>query len=100
MSVKKTYTIINSRGEVTQVEKVEKKGTKRKALPFPAQYMNLGFYLVTPILFGIFVGKFLDNKFDSGTLYTTTLIIFGTIATFYNLFKFIKDATDNTSSSN
>ena len=94
MTKKITYTIVNDKGEIEQVEKTEKVFKKRSSLPFPAKFANVGFYLVTPILIGIFVGKYLDGKFNSGTFYTTTLIIFGTIATFYNLYTFIKDASE------
>lgn len=100
MSKKITYTIVNKKGEIETVEQ-EKTGYKvRKSLPFPAQFANIGFYLATPILIGIVTGKWLDTKFQTGTLYTTGLIIFGTIATFYNLYKFIKDASDKPTRSN
>ena len=98
MSKKHTHTIINKHGDIETVEKDQTKQSKRSSLAFPAKYANLGFYLITPILLGIFIGKFLDGKFQTGTFYTTTLLIFGTISTFYNLYTFIKDATTDKSS--
>lgn len=98
MSKKQIYTIINKKGEIVEVEKDQKTQYKKTSLGFPAQFANIGFYLITPILIGIFAGKFLDEKFRTGTFYTTILLIFGTISTFYNLYTFIKDATTEKSS--
>lgn len=100
MSKKQTYTIINKKGDVEFIEKDTSKRYKNVSIPFSSKYANLGFFLITPMLIGIFAGKYLDKRYGTGTLWTTFLLIFGTITTFYNLFKFIKDATDDTPRSN
>jgi F0F1-type ATP synthase assembly protein I len=96
MAKKITYTIINNKGEVETVEKPVKE-KKKGILSIPPHYFNLGFYLLVPLLGGIFIGQWLDKKFDTGALFTISLIIFGTIATFYNLIKLLHE--DNTRNS-
>lgn len=54
------------------------------------QYVNIGFYLITPLLFGIFVGVFLDKKVGSGSLFVIIGLCIGIIGTFYNLYRLTK----------
>jgi F0F1-type ATP synthase assembly protein I len=55
-----------------------------------AKYLNLGYYLVTPLLIGVFFGLYIDNKLNSKGKLVLIFIIIGTIATFYNLYKLTK----------
>jgi F0F1-type ATP synthase assembly protein I len=95
MAKKVSYTIINRKGDVEKVTEI--KGQKeRKQVPLSGELMNLGFYLAAPMLLGILLGKWLDSYFETGNRFTLGLIILGLFATFYNLFKIVKDATDKT----
>lgn len=85
MSTSKKYTKVSISGEVEQYE--PKKKVKRKGLGLPSEYLDLGLYLTVPLLLAIFVGRYLDNRFNTGTLFTLSFIIFGTISVFYNLYK-------------
>jgi ATP synthase protein I len=55
------------------------------------QFMNLGFYIATPLVAGIFIGLFLDNWLHTKPIFILTLIILGSIASFYNLIKLTKE---------
>jgi len=52
-----------------------------------ANYLNIGYYLITPILIGVFLGYI--------TKYFLFFIILGTIGTFYNLIKIYINARDS-----
>lgn len=95
MAKKVSYTIINAKGEAVQVEQIKGK-KERTTSKLSGELMNLGFYLAAPMLVGIFAGKWLDNYFHTENTFTLALIVFGVFATFYNLFKIVKDATDKT----
>lgn len=54
------------------------------------KYLNIGFYLVTPLLFGVLAGAYADGRFHSKPIVVTLGIIIGSVGTFYNLFKLVK----------
>lgn len=56
-----------------------------------AKSLNIGYYLITPLLVGVFLGLFLDDLFETNGIFVTSLIILGTISTFYNLYKLTKE---------
>jgi F0F1-type ATP synthase assembly protein I len=56
-----------------------------------AKNLNLGYYLVTPIIFGVFFGLFLDNRLKTKKLFFIIFFSLGIIGTFYNLYKIYKD---------
>lgn len=55
------------------------------------RYVGIGFYLITPLLLGLFVGLWLDNYLNSKPVYTIIGICLGAILTFFNLIKSTKD---------
>lgn len=57
-----------------------------------AKSFNIGYYLVTPILIGVFFGVGLDHIFHTKPMFTIGLLLFGVVGTFYNIFK-LTDAT-------
>ena len=93
---KKTkYTKVNSAGEVEEHDlPFKKKG--RKGLKLPKQYLDLGLYLAMPLLMGVFVGQLLDRKFNTKAIFTISLLIFGTITVFYNLYKLYREDDSHT----
>lgn len=58
----------------------------------PPEYFNLGFYLITPLLLGVVAGYFLDKYFGQGHGFMIGGIVLGAIATFYFLWKLIKNS--------
>ena len=57
-----------------------------------AKYMNVGYYLAVPLIVGVFGGNWLDHRFDTKPIFTIVLLLIGSIAAFYNLYKLIKNA--------
>ena len=56
-----------------------------------AKNLNLGYYLVTPMIFGVFLGLFFDNLLKTGKIFFIIFFSIGIIGTFYNLYKIYKD---------
>lgn len=48
---------------------------------------QLGMSIVIPIIIGVYLGKFLDEKLNTGIFFTMTLIILGAIFSFYAIYK-------------
>lgn len=55
-----------------------------------AKYFNIGYYLITPLIIGVFLGFILKGVTGLGE-FIVGGIIFGAVGTFYNLFKLTKD---------
>ena len=51
---------------------------------------NVGIYLMTPILLGVFIGYSLDKFFKTKPIFVVFFIILGTISSFYNFWKIVK----------
>ena len=47
----------------------------------------IGIVMVTPILIGLFLGKWLDSKLNTQPIFLFVFIVIGVIAAFLNLFK-------------
>lgn len=55
-----------------------------------AKYFSIGYYLLTPLLVGVFLGLYIDKKF--GFRYFVLVgIVFGLVSTFYNLYRLTKN---------
>jgi len=67
-----------------------KEKDKNKENILLARYANAGFYIITPLLLGVFIGIYLDRLFNTKPIFVLTLIILGTVASFYNIFKLVK----------
>lgn len=79
-------------GGITKKEK--KPQNPRRDMNFDSlKYANIGFYLVTPLLVGVFLGVALDNWLHTSPLFIIVLIVLGSISSFYNLYKLTKDAS-------
>lgn len=67
-----------------------KKKTKRENYFSLAKYFNIGYYLVTPLIIGVFLGFFLRGvtRIEG---FVVGGIIAGAVGTFYNLFKLTKE---------
>lgn len=59
-------------------------------------YLNIGMYLATPLLVGVFLGTYLDNRFGTKPVITLVLLGLGLVSTFYNLYKIAKNAQQRT----
>ncbi len=57
-----------------------------------AQIGVLGWIIVTPILIGVFVGRWLDGRFHTGLFWTGPLLLIGLALGCWSAWKWIKDA--------
>jgi len=83
----KVFTTIDREGNVIKTEVGD---SVKKKFNIPNQYMNLGMYFLIPILTGLFIGVWLDKRFDRKGFFTILLLSIGVIASFYNLIKLYK----------
>lgn len=86
----KEYFDFQQRGLQEKINLIEKKKKRINDLPAGLQTMNIGFYIVTPILIGVFLGLTIDRALNTKPGFTIFFICFGTIASFYNLFRLTK----------
>ncbi len=57
-----------------------------------AKSLNIGYYLLTPLLVGVFLGILLDKYFKTQGVFILIFIILGSISSFYNLYKVAKES--------
>lgn len=55
-----------------------------------AKYTSIGYYLIAPLLIGVFFGLGLDRVFHTKPLFMLGFLVLGMIATFYNLYSLVK----------
>ncbi len=60
-----------------------------------AKYAGLGYYLVTPLVIGVFLGFGLDSYFGSKPFFILFFIIIGFISAIYNMYRLIKEEEAN-----
>ena len=53
--------------------------------------LNIGVYLITPILLGVIIGYNLDRYLKSKPIFTLLFILLGTFSSLYNLFRLTKE---------
>ncbi|MBP6044778.1 MAG: AtpZ/AtpI family protein [Microgenomates group bacterium] len=59
--------------------------------------LNAGMYLATPLLLGVFLGYQLDRYFHTAPFWMIAFILFGTVSSFYNLWKLSKETLNDRS---
>ncbi|MGB4966196.1 MAG: AtpZ/AtpI family protein [Microgenomates group bacterium] len=57
-----------------------------------AKSLNIGYYMLTPLLGGVFLGLLLDKYFKTKGIFVILFIVLGTISSFYNLYKLVKES--------
>ena len=75
------------------IGKVAGRAIKKKFTSKGIDYRNLnvGYYILVPMIGGILIGILLDNQFKTKPLFIGIFLFLGTIAGFYNLFKLLKE---------
>lgn len=71
-------------------ERVTEKSSRNDTLLL-AKYSSIGYYLVTPLLLGVFLGLWVDKLLHSKPLFTLVGIGLGFISAAYSLYKLFKD---------
>lgn len=64
-----------------------KKREKGHPLENLALISQIGITMITPIIMGLYLGKLIDNKFNTQPIFLFVFIIMGVIAGFMNIFK-------------
>lgn len=75
--------------ETKSIDKSGKTDKIKKNKTYPL-YLNLGFYLLTPILLGVFLGYNLDKRLGTKNFFILLGIFVGALGTFYNLYRLLK----------
>ena len=91
MKSEKDILTLDNDGVVTKIKesKLRKKTTPQKG--FDLRNLNVGYYILVPMIGGILIGSLLDNQFKSKPLFIGIFLFLGTIAGFYNLIKLLKE---------
>jgi F0F1-type ATP synthase assembly protein I len=72
----------------THIKKgIEMSDNRYKILKNLTLLTQIGIVMVVPIMVGLFIGRFLDNKLNTGYLFLFIFLIMGVVAAFVNLFK-------------
>lgn len=87
----KNYLKIDKNFQISDAILKSKGIKKRNNNLLNANNLNIGAYLIIPILFGLLIGYNLDKYFKTKSLFILIFILVGTIGSFYNLFKLIKE---------
>lgn len=77
--------------EMQENEEKEKKVKSAQSNFLLAKYINVGYYLLAPLLLGVFAGFMLDRFLKTKPIFTLIFILLGVAGTFYNLFKITKN---------
>lgn len=72
----------------SKIKKPKFAGAKKS---YDFAYLNVAYYLVTPLLAGVFLGLGLDFWFKTKPFFFLFFLILGTLASFYNIFKLLKE---------
>ncbi len=91
MKSEKDFIALSSEGDVKKIK--ESDLVKKKVLSKKLDYLslNVGFYILIPIIGGTVIGAVLDNYFKSKPQFIGIFLFLGVVAGFYNLFKLLKE---------
>lgn len=67
----------------------EKKRQEPRKKSVDLGYLNIGYYLVTPIVAGVFLGLGIDYWLKTKPFFVVLFLFLGTLGSFYNLFKLL-----------
>lgn len=65
----------------------ESKGTSSESASLLAQVTTLAWNLVIPIVGGVMLGAYIDERYSSGNTWTLSLLVLGVIIAFSNLYN-------------
>ena len=56
-----------------------------------AKSLNIGYYLITPLLLGVFFGYWIDSFLRTKPAFLLVFLILGIVSSFYNLWKLTQE---------
>lgn len=86
----KKYFSFDKSFNLHNIGEPKKKALRNKNFDL-AKNLNLGYYLVTPMIVGVFLGLFFDKLLKTGKVFFIIFFSIGIAGTFYNLYKIYKD---------
>ena len=91
-TIKKHKEILtfDQEGNIKKFQAGKTKRIKNKNSLFDINNLSLGYYLLIPIIAGVFLGLGLDYWFRTKPFLFIVSLFLGTVASFYNLFKLTK----------
>lgn len=87
---KKRFTI-GADFELEETEKPKKDVESVYSNFLIAKYLSVGYYVLVPLLLGVFVGLALDKWLHTKPTFTILGIIAGVVSAFYHLWKIAKN---------
>lgn len=92
-TIKKQKEILtfDQEGNIKKFLAGKTKRLKNKNSLFDINNLSIGYYLVTPIVLGVFLGLVLDYWLKSKPVFFIICLFFGTVGSFYNTFKLTKE---------
>lgn len=67
----------------------QKKGEENNLLL--AKSLNIGYYLITPLLLGVFFGYWIDSVLKTKPAFLFIFLMLGIVSSFYNLWKLTQE---------
>lgn len=64
---------------------------KKKSKLSLVKYTDIGYYIITPLLVGVFLGLAIDKFLKTKSTFFLIFLFLGTVAVFYNMYKIYKD---------
>jgi len=82
---------VSANFEKVKIEKRSNVSKNKKNKFLLAKFINIGYYLIIPILVGIFLGISLDEIFHTQPFFLIVFLFFGVVSCFYNLARLIEE---------
>lgn len=73
-----------------KIERQQAYSKKKINTKLDALQLNIGIYILTPLILAVIIGKVLDSFFNTDRLFLSIGLFFGIISVFYNLYKLVK----------
>ena len=92
MKSEKEFIALNSDGDIKKLEEKDlrkNKVSQDKKLDLVS--LNVGYYILVPLIGGTFFGVLLDNYFKTRPLFIGIFLFLGVVAGFYNLLKLLRN---------
>ncbi len=80
--------------KIIEHDKIEKITGKKKSAGnnlLLAKSLNIGYYLITPLLLGVFFGYWIDKILRTKPVFLLIFLILGIVSSFYNLWKLTQE---------
>lgn len=88
--VAKKILTVDQEGGISRME-LKNIRQKKTAQKIDFRYIGLGYYLIIPLLLGVFGGLLVDKIFNTKPFFLVLFLVVGTAASFYNLLRVLRN---------